>query len=120
MILIKRKKISVILILNSTFLFTSILGIVGFFFEFKSLQMVPPATVSTLRTTEIVVAYVVNIFLTDAMPEILNVFGSTLVLFAAISLIFEREIYENVSWLISCNSSEKSDIKYNLINDEVD
>ena len=82
--------------------------------------MVPPATVSTLRTTEIVVAYVVNILLTDVMPEMLNIFGASLVLLAAISLIFEKEIYKNLSCLFSCYVSEKSDIKYNLINQDVD
>ena len=73
--------------------------------------MVPPSTVSTLRTTEIVVAYVVNILLTNAIPELINILGSFLVLVAAIALIFEKEIDKNVSWICSRHKYEKLDFK---------
>ena len=82
--------------------------------------MVPPATVSVLRTTEIVVAYVVNIILTMTMPEILNIFGSFLVLVAAIALIFEKEIDERVSWICCRRGYQKLDKDGNLLNDASD
>ena len=94
-------------------------GIVGFFFEYKSLQMVPPSIVSILRTTEIVVAYVMNIVLTNSTPEIINSFGSILVLVAAIVLIFEKEIDKSVSYLCSRQKYEKLDEENNVINDKV-
>ena len=97
-----------------------ITGIVGFFFEYKSLQMIPPATVSVLRTTEIVVAYVVNIILTMTMPEILNIFGSFLVLLAAIALIFEKELDKKVEWICCRRNYDKLDEQRNLIDNESD
>ena len=81
--------------------------------------MVPPSIVSTLRTTEIVVAYVMNIILTNSMPEIINSFGSFLVLVAAIVLIFEDEIHKRVSYLCSRQKYEKIDEENNGINDKL-
>ena len=51
---------------------------IGFLFEFKSLRMVPPSTVATLRTTEIVVAFVAQILLTNTSPEPLDTLGAAL------------------------------------------
>ena len=54
--------------------------------------MIPPATVSTLRTTEIIVAFVVNIILTHSVPEPFEIIGSSFVFMAALCLIFEKQI----------------------------
>ena len=60
--------------------------------EYKSLQMIPVATVSVLRTTEIVIAFVANVALTQTVPEYTDIIGSSLVFLAALSLIFEERL----------------------------
>ena len=55
---------------------SSLLRMLGFLFEFKSCQMVAPATVATLRTTEIVVAFVAQILLTHKSTELFDTLGS--------------------------------------------
>ena len=74
----------------------------GFLFEFKSCRMVPPATVATLRTTEIVVAFVTQILLTSIIPQVIDILGAGLVFFAAMALIFEKQIYGGLSKLLCC------------------
>ena len=81
--------------------------------------MVPPSIVSTLRTTEIVVAYVMNIILTNSTPEMINSFGSFLVLVTAIVLIFEKEIDKSASYLCSCQKYQKLGEEKKLKNDRV-
>ena len=75
----------------------------GFLFEFKSCRMVPRATVATLRTTEIVVAFVTQILLTNIIPQVIDILGAAFVFFAATALIFEKHIYGILSKLFSCN-----------------
>ena len=60
--------------------------------EYKSLQMIPVATVSVLRTTEIVIAFVANVALTQTVPEYTDIIGSSLVFLSALSLIFEERL----------------------------
>ena len=67
-------------------------GMIGFLFEFKSCQMVPPSTVATLRTTEIIVAFVAQILITHKSPELIDTLGAAFVFSAAIALIFEKHI----------------------------
>ena len=70
---------------------------IGFLFEFKSCQMVPPSTVATLRTTEIIVAFVTQALITHKSPEIIDTLGAALVFLAAIALIFEKHIYDGLA-----------------------
>ena len=83
--------------------FLRLLGMLGFLFEFKSCRMVAPATVATLRTTEIVVAFVAQILLTNIIPQVIDILGAAFVFFAATTLIFEKLIYDVFSKLFSCN-----------------
>ena len=69
----------------------------GFLFEFKSCQMVPPATVATLRTTEIVVAFIAQSLLTNKPPAISDILGASFVFLAALALIFEKHINNGLS-----------------------
>ena len=80
----------------------------GFFFEFKSCKMVPPATVATLRTTEIVVAFVVQVLFTHLVPELIDVLGATFVFLAAIALVFEKNIYDGLSKVLCCDCFKKA------------
>ena len=70
--------------------------------------MIPPATVATLRTTEIVVAFVTQSLLTHKSPEIIDTLGATFVFSAAIALIFEKHIYKGVSRLFCTYSPSAS------------
>ena len=89
----------------------------GFLFEFKSCQMVAPATVATLRTTEIVVAFVAQILLTHKSPELFDTLGSIFVFAAAVALIFEKQIYDGLSKLfIMCPPSSTS--SHEILNEE--
>ena len=84
-----------------------ILGMLGFLFEFKSCQMVPPATVATLRTTEIVVAFIAQSLLTNKPPAISDTLGASFVFLAALALIFEKHINNGLS-KIFCNRTPPS------------
>ena len=59
--------------------------------------MIPVATVSVLRTTEIVIAFVANVALTQTVPEYTDIIGSSLVFLAALSLIFEERLSKLMS-----------------------
>ena len=65
--------------------------------------MVPPATVATLRTTEIVVAFVVQVLFTHLVPELIDVLGAAFVFLAAIALVFEKNIYDGLSKVLCCD-----------------
>ena len=72
-----------------------------------SCQMIPPATVSTLRTTEIVVAFITQSLLTNKSPQIIDTLGATFVIVAAIAIIFETNIQKRLS-KIFCNRTPPS------------
>ena len=64
--------------------------------------MVPPATVATLRTSEIVVAFIAQSLLTNKPPAISDILGAAFVFLAALALIFEKHINNGLS-RIFCN-----------------
>ena len=76
--------------------------------------MIPVATVSVLRTTEIVIAFVANVALTQTVPEYTDIIGSSLVFLAALSLIFEERLstfMPNIRCRISDdNNNNKPDV----------
>ena len=79
--------------------------------------MVAPATVATLRTTEIVVAFVAQILLTHKSPELFDTLGSVCVFAAAVALIFEKQIYDGLSKMFfMCPPSSTS--PHELLNEE--
>jgi len=82
-------------------------GMLGFLFEFKSCQMVPPGTVATLRTTEIVVAFVAQVLFTHIVPEFIDILGAAFVFIAAIALVFEKNIYEGISKVFYCDCCKR-------------
>ena len=69
----------------------------GYLFEFQSCKIIPPGTVATLRTTEIVVAFVAQVIFTHIVPDFIDNFGAAFVFIAAIVLVFERNIYQGLS-----------------------
>ena len=86
----------------------------GFFLMFMSCQMIPPATVSTLRTTEIVVAFITQSLLTNKSPQVIDTLGATFVILAAIAIIFETHIH---NWLskIFCNTAQPTSAHERLL-----
>lgn len=83
---------------------------------FMSCQMIPPATVSTLRTTEIVVAFITQSLLTNKSPQIIDTLGATFVILAAIAIIFENNIQKRLS-KIFCNAAQPPSAHERLVED---
>lgn len=67
-------------------------GIFGFWLALMACRMIDPAIVSTLRTTEIVVAFLGQNILTNVAPELLKVSGAAFIILAALALIFEKKL----------------------------
>ena len=102
------------------YIFLRLLGMLGFLFEFKSCRMVAPATVATLRTTEIVVAFVAQILLTSIIPQVIDILGAAFVFFAATALIFEKLIYDIIAKLFSCNRCKTIQVSQDRVRLEED
>jgi len=97
----------------------SCLGMLGYLFEFQSCKMIPPGTVATLRTTEIVVAFVAQVIFTHIVPEFIDILGAAFVFIAAIVLIFEKNIHQGLS-RISCDVFRRSTSTINRLVEEPD
>ena len=82
-------------------------GMLGYLFEFQSCKMIPPGTVATLRTTEIVVAFVAQVIFTHIVPEFIDILGAAFVFIAAIVLVFEKNIHQGLS-RICCDKCRRS------------
>ena len=82
--------------------------------------MIPSGIVATLRTTEIVIAYLANIVITHSIPKLPNMFGAIVILFAAVALIFEKKISEKISSTLFCHKNNESNVSYSLINEQDD
>ena len=81
---------------------------------FMSCQMIPPAVVSTLRTTEIVVAFITQSLLTNKSPQIIDTLGAIFVILAAIATIFETHIHNRLS-RIFCKSAQPTPAHERLV-----
>ena len=73
--------------------------IIAYWLVFRSCRIIHPTIVSTLRTTEIVGAFLVECIVTNVAPEFSKVLGATLVVLAALALLFEKRIRNSVSQL---------------------
>ena len=89
----------------------------GYFFEFQSCKMIPPGTVATLRTTEIVVAFVAQVIFTHIVPEFIDILGAAFVFIAAIVLVFEKNIYQGLSRMC-CDKCRRSTSSMERLVDE--
>ena len=72
--------------------FYHITGILGFVTLFKALVMIPPATASTLRTSQIIVAFVAQVLINNTIPEVIDVLGAAFIFIAAMIVTFEEQI----------------------------
>ena len=68
-------------------------GLFGFFCATRSLTMIPPSTVATLRTLQIFVAFIAQIFVTSTLPSFLDILGAVSIFFAALAITFEKQLY---------------------------
>ena len=65
----------------------------GFFCATRSLTMIPPSTVATLRTLQIFVAFIAQVFITATLPSFLDILGALSIFFAALAITFEKQLY---------------------------
>ena len=54
--------------------------------------MIPPSTASTLRTSQIIVAFVAQVLINNNIPEIIDVLGAAFIFIAAMMVTFEEQI----------------------------
>ena len=77
------------------FLFAAtILGIAQHIARFAAMRLISPTLTSFIRTSEIVVSYIVQIILFDIKPDLSSLIGSGLVMVACIGVVLEN-------WMIS-------------------
>ena len=76
--------------------FYHVAGLLGFYFTLTSLVMIPPSNVATLRTAQIVVAFVAQVIINNTIPEIIDVLGALFIFLAAVVVTFESQIYEGL------------------------
>ena len=74
-------------------LLASFNGLFGFFCATRSLTMIPPSTVATLRTLQIFVAFIAQIFVTATLPSFLDILGAVSIFCAALAITFEKQLY---------------------------
>ena len=59
--------------------------------------MIPPSTASTLRTSQIIVAFVAQVLINNNIPEIIDVLGAAFIFVAAMMVTFEEQICKGFS-----------------------
>ena len=83
--------------------FYHVAGMLGFFLALRSLVMIPPANASTLRTAQIVVAFVAQVVINNTAPEIIDVLGAAFIFLAAVVVTFEIQIYKGFAKCCFCS-----------------
>ena len=58
--------------------------------------MIPPSTASTLRTSQIIVAFIAQAFVNHKIPEIIDMLGAAFVFLAAMMVTFEDQICKGI------------------------
>ena len=58
--------------------------------------MIPPSTASTLRTSQIIVAFVSQVLINHNIPEIIDVLGAAFIFLAAMMVTFEHQICKGI------------------------
>ena len=69
---------------------------------FKALVMIPPSTASTLRTAQIIVAFVAQVLINNNIPEIIDVLGAGFIFLAAMMVTFEDQICKGCAKCCPC------------------
>ena len=71
----------------------------SYVFIVESIKIVSPSTVSTLRTTQIIVSFVVQTVVRGAFPPLLDFTGAVLVFMFAVVITMEKEVHGTVARL---------------------
>ena len=88
-------------------------GIFGFWLFLKSLLFISPTIVSTLRTSEIVLAFIAQIAITNTVPAAIDVLGAMFIFVAAVILTIENQIVKTMKkCCITCQ--HRSTCMYNV------
>ena len=82
--------------------FITFTGILGFLLLFKALIMIPPSTVSTLRTSQIIVAFAAQVLINKNTPAVIDVLGAAFIFLAAIMVTFEEQICKGCAKCCIC------------------
>jgi len=77
-----------------TFLGLSISGLLAFTTLTKSLQLISPSLVASLRCLELVLAFSVQIIISGSVPDLIVVIGAFLISLGVIILAFQKKIKE--------------------------
>ena len=65
--------------------------------------MIPPSTVSTLRTSQIIVAFVAQVLINKNTPAVIDVLGAAFIFLAAIMVTFEEQICKGCAKCCICD-----------------
>ena len=68
----------------------AVIGVIHYLTRFMAIKLISPTLVSFIRTSEIVLAYVIQLVILGTKPYLTSLIGSGLVLVACIAIIFER------------------------------
>ena len=67
----------------------AIIGFIHYRTRYMALKLISPTLVSFIRTSEIVLAYVIQLVILGTKPYVTSLIGSGLVMVACIAVIFE-------------------------------
>ena len=87
----------------------------GFVFTIYCLKMIHPTAAATLRSSQIVVAVVVQGILLPESLESIQTLGGFLILLATIAVIFDYQIEMFISGLCSCSSCRNADNRFDQV-----
>ena len=87
----------------------------GFFCTIYCLKMVTPTAAATLRTSQIIVAVLIQgIFSPDTL-ETVQTLGGVLILITTMAVIFDYEIEKLMSTLCACTSCRNEDNRFTQV-----
>ena len=75
-----------------TFLGLSILGMLAFTSLTRSLQLISPNLVASLRCLELVLAFIVQSLITDVLPDIVSATGAVLITVGVLMVAYQEKV----------------------------
>ena len=69
----------------------AVIGVTNFYMRLKSLRLVGPVVVGFIRTTEILISYMIEITIFHTIPYLSSIFGALLIMLACIGVLFEEK-----------------------------
>ena len=82
--------------------FYGFIGVTQFFLRLRSIHLAGPVIVGFVRTSEIIVSYVVEIIVFQTVPHQMVIFGSMLIMIACIGVLFENTFLECLRRRLRC------------------